>query len=61
MSGKKNDEHIGNIKIGAIKNNHRVGSVSLFIGDKKSWGQGLASQAIQTNTALWVDLKRLYS
>lgn len=41
------DQHIGNIKIGAIKPQHKTGEVSLFIGDKKSWGKGIASQAIQ--------------
>jgi ribosomal-protein-alanine N-acetyltransferase len=44
---KKNDKHIGNIKIGAINNHHNVGGVSLFIGDKKYWGKGISSQAIQ--------------
>ena len=44
---KTNDKHIGNIKVGAINHHHQVGDISLFIGDKDSWGQGIASQAIQ--------------
>jgi RimJ/RimL family protein N-acetyltransferase len=44
---KGNDRHIGNIKIGSINNIHSVGEVSLFIGDKDSWGKGIAKQAIQ--------------
>jgi len=44
---KENDEHIGNIKVGAINNHHSIGGISLFVGDKKSWGRGIAGQAIQ--------------
>ncbi|PCH97324.1 MAG: GNAT family N-acetyltransferase [Gammaproteobacteria bacterium] len=44
---KKNDRHIGNIKVGAINVHHNIGEVSLFIGDKNAWGKGIASQAIQ--------------
>jgi ribosomal-protein-alanine N-acetyltransferase len=44
---KKNDQHVGNIKIGAINEHHHVGDVSLFIGDKDAWGKGMASQAVQ--------------
>jgi len=44
---KKNNQHIGNIKIGGINRHHNIGDVSLFIGDKSQWGKGIASQAIQ--------------
>lgn len=44
---KSNNQHIGNIKIGAINSNHNIGEVSLFIGDKNWWGKGIAKQAIQ--------------
>ncbi|QBG35222.1 GNAT family N-acetyltransferase [Litorilituus sediminis] len=43
---KSNDKHIGNIKIGPINPHHNIGDVSLFIGDKDSWGKGIATQAI---------------
>ena len=39
--------HIGNIKIGAINEHHGTGEVSLFIGDKNSWGKGYATLAIE--------------
>jgi len=39
-------EHIGNIKIGPINWIHRNADISLFIGEKKCWGCGLASEAI---------------
>lgn len=38
--------HIGNIKIGPINPHHRVGDISLFIGDRDSWGRGYATEAI---------------
>lgn len=44
---KTTDKHIGNIKVGAINNHHSIGDISLFIGDKGSWGRGIAKQAIQ--------------
>lgn len=39
-------EHIGNIKIGPINWQHKNADVSLFIGEKRLWGQGYASEAI---------------
>jgi len=44
---KSTDKHIGNIKVGAINNHHNIADISLFIGDKSSWGKGIAKQAIQ--------------
>lgn len=41
------DQHIGNIKIGAINMHHGYGEVSLFIGDKNAWGKGYATLAIE--------------
>lgn len=38
--------HIGNIKLGPIDWLHRRADISLFIGDRSCWGQGLASEAI---------------
>ena len=40
-------KHIGNIKLGPINSNHPVADVSLFIGDRQSWGMGYATQAIR--------------
>lgn len=44
---KLTNKHIGNIKVGAINTHHNIGDVSLFIGDKETWGKGIAKQAIQ--------------
>lgn len=46
----ENDEHIGNIKLGSINWLHRHADISLFIGDNKYWGQGLATEAINIVT-----------
>jgi len=40
---KKNDIHIGNIKLGPINLIHKYAEISLFIGDKNEWGKNLAT------------------
>lgn len=44
---KSTSSHIGNIKVGPISLFHRRADISLFIGDKDSWGQGYATEAIK--------------
>ncbi len=39
-------EHIGNIKLGPIKWQHKISEISFFIGNKKFWGQGIATKAV---------------
>jgi RimJ/RimL family protein N-acetyltransferase len=39
--------HVGNIKIGPLQARHAYADVSYFIGDRASWGKGLASDAIR--------------
>ena len=43
---KSNNRHIGNIKLGPIDNNHRLGDIGLIIGEKDCWGKGYATEAI---------------
>ena len=43
---KEKNLHIGNIKIGPIKNKHAISDLVTVIGDKKYWGKGIASKAI---------------
>lgn len=43
-------QHIGNIKIGNVNQRHRYGDVGLIIGDKASWGKGIAAEAIALAT-----------
>ena len=40
------DGHIGNIKLGPVHPIHRLGDVSLLIGERGVWGQGYATEAI---------------
>lgn len=42
----QSQEHIGNIKLGSINWIHRVGDIGLII-DRKKWGQGVATEAIE--------------
>jgi len=44
---KKNDQHIGNIKVGPIDHEHKVSDLVTFIGDTDYWGKGIATQAIE--------------
>lgn len=37
------DKHIGNIKLGPIKWEHKSSEISFFIGNKEYWGRGIAS------------------
>lgn len=39
--------HIGNVKIGPIKRQEGVSDLVTVLGDRKYWGQGIASIAIQ--------------
>ena len=41
-----NGPHIGNIKLGPINWLHRRADISLLIGDRDYWGQGIATEAI---------------
>ena len=40
------NRHIGNIKVGPVKPNHRLADISLFIGERDCWGRGYATEAI---------------
>jgi len=42
------NNHIGNIKLGPIKTEHLLAEISIFIGDKNSWGKGYASESINS-------------
>lgn len=44
---KETGEHIGNIKLGPMDWHHGIGDIGIMIGDKKSWGKGFATEAIQ--------------
>lgn len=47
---KKDDRHIGNIKLGSINWIHRFADIGIIIGEKDCWGQGYATEAIRVLT-----------
>lgn len=47
---KKDGRHVGNIKIGPVKQRHLLADVTLLIGERDCWGQGIATDAIRTIT-----------
>lgn len=42
--------HIGNIKISSIDKHHRRADIGIIIGDKRFWGKGIATGAIELVT-----------
>ena len=44
---KADGRHVGNIKIGPVKQNHSLADVSLLIGERDCWGRGIATDAIR--------------
>lgn len=44
---KSTKQHIGNIKLGPINQNHQYADISYFIGEKSAWGKGYATEAIK--------------
>lgn len=47
---RETGEHVGNIKLGPIDNNHKLGDIGILIGEKDWWGKGIASEAIKEIT-----------
>lgn len=43
---RRDGRHVGNIKLGPVSPRHLCADVSYFIGERFSWGRGLASEAI---------------
>ena len=46
IKDRKNDIHIGNIKIGSINFYHKRAEISYFIGNKFFWNKGVGKKAI---------------
>lgn len=47
---RKDDRHIGNIKLGSINWIHRFADIGLIIAEKDCWGQGYGTEAIRLLT-----------
>lgn len=60
IMSKDTGRHIGNIKLGPIDSHHKVGSIGLMIGDKNSWGKGLATEAVKLLTDYAFDTLKLH-
>ena len=55
---KKNDRHIGNIKLGPINRVHRRASIGIVIGKKELFGKGFGTETIRLAAAFaFNDLK----
>jgi [ribosomal protein S5]-alanine N-acetyltransferase len=44
---KATNTHVGNIKLGPINWVHRRSPLGILVGDKKSWGKGIGSEAMR--------------
>jgi len=52
--------HIGNIKIGPVRQHHDNADLSYFIGDRDFWGRGYATEAIQLAIRLGFERLQLH-
>ena len=43
----KNDQHIGNMKIGPIDLKHNISDLVIVVGDTEYWGKGLGTEIIK--------------
>lgn len=57
---KKNNCHIGNIKLGPINWTHRFGDIGIIIGEKGYWGKGYGTEAIGLITEYAFDVLGLH-
>ncbi len=48
---KSNNKHVGNVKLGAIDQNHCTAHIGILIGEKSQWGKGFATEAIKAITS----------
>jgi len=56
----EDNKHVGNIKLGPIDWNHKVGEIGIMIGDKASWGKGYATASINLLAAYAFEVLRLH-
>lgn len=47
---KTDQSHIGNIKLDSIDLTHKTANVGLIVGERRMWGRGFGSEAIETIT-----------
>lgn len=52
--------HIGNIKLGPINKEHRFAHIGFLIGDRESWGKGIATEAVNLVTRYAFETLKLH-
>ena len=53
-------DHVGNLKIGPINLHHGCADLSYFIGERASWGRGIATSAIRIASKIAFEVLGLY-
>ncbi len=43
---RRGDRHIGNIRLGPIRSEHRLAELSLYIGEREAWGKGYGGETV---------------
>ena len=56
----ESNKHIGNIKIGAVNENHKYAYISYFIGDTDEWGKGYGTEAVKLTLKISFNILNLY-
>ncbi len=51
--------HIGNVRLGPIRAEHRLAELSLYIGDRAAWGQGYGGETVALVTRFAFEALRL--
>ncbi len=51
--------HIGNVRLGPIRAEHRLAEISLYIGDRAAWGQGYGGETVALVTRFAFEELRL--
>ncbi len=46
IRSRTHGRHVGNIKLAPIDRRHGVAEIGILVGDRATWGQGLATEAI---------------
>lgn len=55
----QDDRHIGNVRLGPIRAEHRLAELSLYIGDRTAWGQGYGGETVALVTRFAFEELRL--
>lgn len=48
--GDDGGRHVGNAKLGFVSDNHQTAQLSLFLGDRETWGRGIGMRVVRLLT-----------